>query len=264
MADSQFFSLTKTLLSSDSAGFRQATQSTFLQRAAEGKVPKDTLGQWLANDRLYILGYIRGIGKTLSFLSLPETVPPPSQGSRETATTRLLDWLIDAAANIRREEKFFVNTARKFGISVNLPADEDGDVPDSAKLEGLRRFEALFGGLGPSASATLPWLECAVVFYGTEKCYLEAWTWARNRQRELGELEGGDADGGALRTEFIPNWTGTEFAAFVDQLGKIVDDAVVECTRGAGDEVRNELVERSLAKWRELLAAEKAFWPAME
>ncbi|KHN99350.1 heme oxygenase-like, multi-helical [Metarhizium album ARSEF 1941] len=265
MADSNF-SLTKTLVASDTAAFQQATQSTFLRRAAEGKVSKEILGQWLANDRLYIRGYIQGIGKTLSFLPLPETVPASPQ-DRETATTRLLDWLIDAMVNIRREEKFFVDTARRFGINVNLPVDKDGHVCDSVKLQGLRRFEALFGGLGPGPGSALPWLECAVVFYGTERCYLEAWTWAKD-QLELGEVGGGDADGGALRAEFIPNWTGSEFVAFVDRLGKILDDAVVESTGDAGDEGagrrREELVERSLVKWRELLAAEKTFWPAMD
>ncbi|TWU79065.1 hypothetical protein ED733_008615 [Metarhizium rileyi] len=59
MAD---FSLARTLLFSDAARFRQATQSTFLKRAAQGKVPKDILGQWLANDPSlnvnYILDYI--------------------------------------------------------------------------------------------------------------------------------------------------------------------------------------------------------------
>lgn len=263
MAD---FSLTKTLLSSDADGFRKATQSIFLLRAAQGRVPKEYLGQWLANDRLYILGYIQGIGKMLSFLSLPETVPPAPQ-DRETATTRLLDWLIDAMVNIRREEKFFVDTAHKFGIPINLPSDANGHVPDSEKLDGLRRFEALFAGLGPSTSTNLPWLECAVVFYGTEKCYLEAWTWARN-QLEQGEGDSagdnGDADGGALRTEFIPNWTGTEFVAFVDQLGKIIDDAIAEYVAENGGDVKQEITERSLVKWRELLAAEQAFWPAME
>jgi hypothetical protein len=263
MAD---FSLTKTLVDSDIRGFQQATQSIFLKRASQGRVSKQVLGQWLANDRLYILGYIQGIGKMLSFLPLPETVPPPSE-DRETATTRLLDWLIDALANIRREEKFFVETAYRFGINVNLPVDRDGRVPDSAKLEGLCRFESIFGGLSPSASSVLPWLECAIVFYGTEKCYLEAWTWARG-QLELDEGrsagDAGDADGGALRAEFIPNWTSREFVAFVDQLGEIVDGAVAEYIRHKGEDAKKDIVERSLAKWQELLAAEKAFWPAMD
>lgn len=263
------FSLTQTLIDSDTDGFKRATQSTFLQRAAQGKVDKTVLGQWLANDRLYILGYIQGIGRMLSFLSLPETVPAPP-ASRDTANTRLLDWLIDAMVNIRREEKFFVDAAHSFGIDLNLEASADGRVHDSAKLEGLRRFEALFGGLGPgkssgssSGTAALPWLECAVVFYGTEKCYLEAWSWARDQLQD-GVDGAGDADGGALRNQFIPNWTGKEFRAFVDDLGKIVDDAVREHLEGAGEGAKGDVVERSLVKWRELLAAEQAFWPAME
>ena len=248
------FSLTKTLLASDTAGFRRATQSPFLQRAAQGKVSKDVLGQWLANDRLYILGYIRGIGRLLSFLSLPETIQPPP--ARDTATTRLLDWLIDAMVNIRREEKFFVDTAYRFGIDVNLPS-EDGRVLDSAKLPGLRKFEALFGGLEPG-KGDLPWLESAVVFYGTEKTYLEAWSWAKSQLSENPT----DADDGALRNEFIPNWTGAEFVQFVDGLGQIIDDAVADHLQTVAD-AKTEIVNRSLVKWRELLAAEEGFWPVM-
>ncbi|KAK2594510.1 hypothetical protein QQS21_007791 [Conoideocrella luteorostrata] len=268
------FSLTEALLASDADGFQRATQSVFLQSAAQGTVDKATLGQWLANDRLYILAYIQGIGKTLSVLPLPQTIPdhPPNDGG--TATTKLLDWLIDAMVNIRREEKFFVDTASRFGISVNLPSDVDGHVADSEKLEGLRRFESIFCGLGlglgPSKStrsSLLPWLECAVVFYATEKCYLEAWTWAAGRSDLEGRSDGGcsgDADGGALRREFIPNWTGAEFAAFVDRLGRIIDDAVKEELRDNGESVKTELVDRALVKWREVLAAEEAFWPVMQ
>ncbi|POR36351.1 Heme oxygenase-like, multi-helical [Tolypocladium paradoxum] len=255
------FHLTRALIDSDADGFRKATQSAFLSNAARGKVPKDVLGQWLANDRLYIHGYIQGIGRMLSFLSLPETVPQVLDDDRETST-RLLAWLIDALVNIRREERFFVDTAAAFDISVNLETQADGTVPASAKLEGLRRFEALFAGLGPGDGTVLPWLECAVVFYGTEKCYLDAWSFAK---KQLDDKDGGgDADGGALRNEFIPNWTSEEFVEFVVELGDIIDEAVQEQIEAHGERVKAEIVERSLVKWRALLAAEQAFWPAMK
>lgn len=245
------FRLTRALVDSDPDGYGKATQSAFLRNAARGKVSKPLLGRWLANDRLYTHGYIKGIGRLLTMLSLPEAVPPAA-----TPTTRLLSWAVDALVNIRREEAFFVDTAAAFGIPVSLETDPDGRVPAHAKLEGLRRFEALFGGLAPGDGRVLPWLEFAVVYYGTEKCYLDAWSYAR------AQLEGGDEDedGGAVRNEFIPNWTSAEFVEFVDELGDIIDDAVDEQVALHGESIRADVMERSLVQWRALLAAEEAFW----
>lgn len=253
------FSLTQTVLASDPLAYKSATQSPFLTHAAEGRVSKHHLGQWLSNDRLYIHGYIRGVGRLLSFLQRPETVEEEADVSE---STKLLHWMIDALVNIRREEEFFVRTAAEYGISLNL----------SYKLEGLRRFEALFDstrpGGGDKDKAVLPWLEAAIVFWATEKCYLDAWSGASAR---LSAPSGADEDedGGALRREFIPNWSSVEFARFVDQLGEIIDSAVRrEMTlRQNEDEeevIKGELLDRALVKWNEVLAAEKAFWPAME
>lgn len=139
------FSLTQTILASDPLAYKSATQSTFLTRASEGRVSKHHLGQWLSNDRLYIHGYIRGVGRLLSFLRLPETVEDKADVSE---STKLLHWMIDALVNIRREEEFFVRTAAEYGISLDL----------SDKLEGLRRFETLFDGTSPGGGdkAILP------------------------------------------------------------------------------------------------------------
>ncbi|OAQ98183.1 hypothetical protein LLEC1_07318 [Akanthomyces lecanii] len=221
-------SFTEALIAADPSGFQRATQSPFLQRAASSTLPKATLGRWLANDRLYIHGY-------------------------------LLAWTVDALVNIQRESGFFIETAERYSIDINLPTGEDGRVPASAKLEGLRRFEALFDGLSAGVEP-LPWLESAVVFYGTEKCYLDAWTWAKSHMNESEDSVDDDEDGGAVRREFIANWTSPDFRAFVKRLGVIVDEAV----RAQGEDMQDMLLRRGLAKWRELLAAEEAFWPDTE
>ncbi|KAL7944294.1 hypothetical protein V8C42DRAFT_326398 [Trichoderma barbatum] len=265
------FSLTQTILISDPLAYKSATQSPFLAQASQGSLSKSLLGQWLANDRLYIHAYIRGVGRLLSFLQLPEVVTPPRDEAAEREqppNSKLLHWMIDALVNIRREEDFFVRTAAKYGIDVNLPAGADGRVTASAKLEGLRRFEGLFDGISPSNDdgVILPWLEAAIVFWATEKCYLDAWSGAAARLSTPSDSEI-DADGGALRREFIPNWSSKEFAQFVDQLGEIIDAAVhreMELRRDTDELVRVELLDRALAKWREVLTAESAFWPAME
>lgn len=249
-------SLTKHLLASDDAGYKRATQSKFLASAARGDLPKDVLGHWLANDRLYIHNYIKGTGNFLSFLQLPVA----SAASSDSYAVKLLDWAVEALVNVRREERFFVETASKYGITVYLPTSPDGaKVAENAKVEGLWKFEQLFDMVGPSDNIILPWLEAAVLFYGTEKCYLDAWSWAKTQQ---GDGDGSsDADGGALRKEFIPNWTSPEFRAFVDRLGDIIDQAVAEEIKAHGDGVRAKLTKRAETTWHQVLAAEEAFWP---
>lgn len=251
-------SLTQHLITSDEAGFKRATQSPFLASAARGDLSKDILGHWLANDRLYIHAYIKGTGNLLGFLQLPLSTSSPDHNA-----VQIRDWAIDALVNVRREENFFVDTATRYGINVNLPSDGAGNISETGKVDGLLRFESLFEQVGPSNNIILPWLEAAVLFYGTEKCYLDAWSWAKSQQESGGDGSK-DADGGALRKEFIPNWSSPEFKAFVDQLGDIIDKAFEEEIKLHGEGVRTKLTERAEAKWQQLLAAEEAFWPVLQ
>ncbi|KAK7413783.1 hypothetical protein QQX98_007350 [Neonectria punicea] len=256
---SHFF-LTRALLASNEDGYRRATQSEFLRLAANGQASKDILGKWLGNDRLYIHSYVRGVGRLISFLQFPDTAP--QQNDDPNSATKLLDWLVGALVNVRREEKFFLETAARYDIQINLQTQDDGRVPQNAKLEGLRRWEALFDSLAPAKDGNIPWLEAAVVYWGTEKCYLDAWSWAKAQltaQKDAKE----DADGGALRNEFIDNWTSQEFVEFVDGLGTIIDEAVAEYVERGGETAKQELLKRAEVQWREILVAEEAFWPNM-
>ncbi|KLU89172.1 hypothetical protein MAPG_08146, partial [Magnaporthiopsis poae ATCC 64411] len=113
------------------------------------------------------------------------------------------------------------------------------------------------------------WLEAAVVLWGTERVYLDAWSWARARQplaRGTGEQE--DADGGAVKKEFIPNWTSPEFAAFVDRLRRTLDRAVSQALAAVDPAERRAvqagIMERTAGTWSALLAAEAAFWPQLD
>ncbi|KAK4205459.1 hypothetical protein QBC40DRAFT_320264, partial [Triangularia verruculosa] len=122
------------------------------------------------------------------------------------------------------------------------------------------------GGEDLPVSEKIPWLEGAVTFWGTEKVYLEAWSWARGQQdeRQSGKE---DEDGGALRREFIPNWSSEEFRDFVERLGALIDQAVqreiemVGEDEGKREEVKKEILGRVEGKWRTLLEGEKGFWP---
>lgn len=262
--------LTSHLLALDPPAFTAATQSPFLAAAGAGRIPKSTLGKWLANDRLYVHAYIRAAGRALATYSLPQTTtttPPAPE-------TQLVDWILTTLTELRREERLFIDVAGRYGLNIDLETETRKEagrmvqrVPASAKNAGLILFERLFGLLciypAPSVDTErpLPWLETAVVFWGTERVYLEAWTWAKGKQIGNGDE---DADGGALRKEFIPNWSNEGFRAFVERLGGIVDEAVEETVNALGEEVRPGLLKRAEKVWRELVAAETAFWPDVE
>lgn len=251
------FSLTQELLGSDKAAYEQATQAPFLLAAAKGQLPKDVLGKWLANDRMYIHNYIRGAGRMLATYELPVTAHHQKQ-----PIFAIVDWLIEALANVRREEHFFIEVARKYNITVDLPVDEHGKIVDKDKLEGLVKFEKLFVDIERRRETPLPWLEDAIVFWATEKAYLDAWSWAKSKQD--GGDAGSDADGGALREEFIPNWSSPGFATFVDKLSSIIDKAASEEVSKNGEKVKLELFERAKEKWMKVLNAEKLFWPQVQ
>jgi hypothetical protein len=260
-------SFTSSLLTSDTTAYTHATTSPFLTSAARGTTSKALLGRWLANDRLYIHAYIAGTGRLLPLLTLPPAAPSDGSAPRDTST-RLLDWIVAALVNVRREEGFFLETAHRYGLDVNLPgaaalhSSSTAAEFAAAKLEGLRRWEALFGSIaaGPEGQP-LPWLEGAVIFWGTEVCYLDAWTGVKNALDPAGDAAK-DADGGALRADFINNWTTDEFRRFVDDLRDIIDDAVEEEVRLHGEDIRAVFYERALEQWKKVLAAEETFWPA--
>jgi hypothetical protein len=79
----------------------------------------------------------------------------------------------------------------------------------------------------------------------------------------VGEGEG-DLDGGALRKEFIPNWTSPEFVGFVEEIGGFVN-ALWEGEKGAGKgKGEVEMRERVEGLWGRVLEAERVFWPGVE
>jgi len=197
-------SFTEQLLSSNPDGWKAATQSPFLRAAASGTLSKKNLGAWLANDRLYIHAYVKAAGRLLSLVNLPEVLP-----DEVTVEMQLVDWICDALAAIRKEERWFTDSARRYGLEVDLATDgnQPSRVRDDAKLPGLVMFEKLFGSVqsagegGPPAAQ--PWLEGAIILWGTERVYLEAWSWAKAQVPDdaSGSAFENDADGGASRKE---------------------------------------------------------------
>lgn len=113
-----------------------------------------------------------------------------------------------------------------------------------------------------AGSPAVSLLEGLVVLWATEECYLRAWRYAArflDERREDGkEGRGEDADGGALRTRFIPNWASKEFEEFVGRVAEVVDE-VAGSVKGAEE---GELMRgRCLEWWRQVLWLEERFWP---
>lgn len=257
------WTLTGHLLSINQDQFTRATQSMFLKSAASGTLPKDVISHWLANDRLYMQGYIRLTGELLRILQLP-TKPT---GSKDAGTTeiQLLDWLVDALVNIRREERFFMDVAERYSLDVDLTEPDGVTIREERKSEGLKRFEKLFGSLtaGGEKDALLPWLEGAVLFWATEKVYFEAWSWAKRQAQGSGSKAfESDEDSGAMRREFIPNWTNDEFIKFVNTLESLLNEGVQQAV-GQDENLGKQILERAEVTWGQLLDAEEAFWPTI-
>jgi hypothetical protein len=97
------------------------------------------------------------------------------------------------------------------------------------------------------------------------QAYLTAWKHASALLAHRLELqgqagaEGGeeDLDGGALRHEFIPNWSSAEFEAFVGDIAGLLDELWAKGERGAGEEEKLKKV------WESVLVVEEGFWPVV-
>lgn len=265
MTEHLYFSLTKHLLSESPSEFAKATQSPFLLAAAQGRLDKDTLRSWLINDRKYIHAYIVGVETMLAQLQ-----NPPDEAELDGSEPALATWLTEAVANVRREERFFLDVAARYGIDLEPRADD-------SRPDCVLAYETMFKFVPLNPVVTEPWwLDAAVLFWATEKCYLEAWTWAKGQLNEQSPEM--DADGGALRTEFIPNWSSPEFADFVDRLAHIIDEAVNKLSENIENTKETSLahirtmneavfvkmsVQNPQKLFLKVLETEEQFWPVI-
>lgn len=104
-------------------------------------------------------------------------------------------------------------------------------------------------------------LEGLAVLWATEVCYLRSWRYAASFLKlRVGESQE-DADGGALRNKFIPNWSSVEFEDFVNRIGDVLDEMAGE-TKGA--EEAEMMRGRCLEWWRQVVWLEERFWPPMD
>lgn len=267
--------LTDLLTQTSQIVFKRATQHPFLKAAGQGQVPKRTLSQWLAQDRLYAQAYVRFIGGLLSKVTLPSRNPDSKKCRLPTTEQRIFDILVDSLVNIQRELQFFQDTAAEYGLDLMaLMEHQNEDNCMGPNVFGAQPITRAYIDLFMSASspgATL--LEGMTVLFATEYCYLHAWKYAASVMATSSSGSSGaspssfsaghemDLDGGALRRKFIPNWSSAEFEQYVATLGEITDEL-------AGHLKGAEELEREKGKcvgwWRQVLWLEERFWPDVE
>ncbi|KAK6509430.1 hypothetical protein TWF481_004175 [Arthrobotrys musiformis] len=225
--------LTTHLLTLTPSAYKSATTHPFLTAAATNSLPRSTILKWLLQDRHYALSYISFIGSLLSKLTIPTTSSRLSSLSWKIATT-----LIFSLDNIKSELELFDKTLiEEFGWSSE---DEVGVEPIT------RAYQDLFAGAGAGKAGLL---EGMVVLWASERCYFDAWGFAKASAESTGE--------GVMTKVFIPNWTSEGFKQFVDTLEELVDGIAKE----EGVEVGGEIWGRSEVVWRQVLWLEERFWP---
>lgn len=113
-----------------------------------------------------------------------------------------------------------------------------------------------------AGSAGVSLIEGLAVLWATEVCYLRAWRYAaaflKTRKADDGKI---DADGGALREKFIPNWSSVEFEEFVNHIGDVLDTLAGQIK---GAEECEVMRARCLEWWRQVVWLEERFWPPMD
>jgi thiaminase len=231
--------------------YMSATQNSFLALAGQGKLQKKSLSLWLSQDRLYAQAYLRFIGGLVSRVHLPIRSEQPTA---DTLEWRIFAMLHGAQGAIMEEMQLFETTAKAYGLGLNT-SDDEAEGKEFGPNEITERYLKLFDSFTPEASLSQPrsLLEGLTVLWATEKAYLEAWTYAK--QQDSGEgCRADDNDGGALRTELIPNWTSVQFREFVKDIGECLD---LLAARSRGDEAKQVV----LNAWREVMALEQGFWP---
>ncbi|KAK7885651.1 hypothetical protein LTR67_010002 [Exophiala xenobiotica] len=247
----QPLSLTKILLNLAPQSYYMATHHPFLRLAGLGMLPKTTLARWLSQDRLYAQSYIGFIGALIARVDLPYVNITDKSASLRW---RIVNLLSSALQNIHRELQFFADTAAKYDLQLDTPSRLDGVFTAEP---ATKQYIDLFRAFSTDPSMSL--LEGLIILWATETCYLSAWSWASSFMTASRSFKPkADADGGALRDAFVPNWTSPEFEKFVKDIAEVTD-LLAE---------REDAIARRLdvykAVWMHVLEVETRFWPDVE
>ncbi|GAM84937.1 hypothetical protein ANO11243_029400 [Dothideomycetidae sp. 11243] len=231
---------TSHLLCTDESAFSAATQHPWLRLVGQGRLPASAQLAWLKQDRLYALSYVSFIGGLLAKVTIPT-------GADRTSTLewRIAATLIDALVGIKRELAMFEDVLRdEFGWGTGSgKAGSETVQPEPPTA----RYQQLFAD---ASSPACPLIVGLTALWATEKCYLEAWRFAKRQQPD------GSED--VFHRTLIPNWTSPDFEAFVEALRCLVDDSAArpDTTRQDREAMEN--------MWRRILEVERDFWPSVD
>lgn len=245
------YSLTQALLASDTKAYETASKPEFASLAYKGEVPKSGLSQWLKHDRVYLHSYLKTIGGVIRDLNLPDTNEQP-----EADTLRFSDWLITLLWSVRREDRTIIDTAQKYSLDINAEVGADGHI--KTKSASTKLFEDLFSSIS-CTNEHLGWFDFAIMFYGIERAYHDAWLWGKTLNDES-KATSSDLDGGALRDVLTVSWTSKEFGEFLVEMERLLDEVVARETTTGGEETREELFECAKRVWDKTIAIQAIYW----
>jgi len=237
--------LTDVLLEHQPYLLELATRAPFLAAAGTGNLSKALLSKWLSQDRLYAQAYIGFIGALIARVDLPYAHVEDKQSSLRWRIVNMLSSLLE---NMNHELKLFENVAKRYGLNLEFPPRPDVYfTADMATKQYIDLFRAFW------TDPTMTLLEGLVVLWASKYCHFNAWRYAASH---LNPRRRDDLDGGALRNEFIPNWTSDEFAKFVDEITVCTNLLAEREEAGRKIEVLKEV-------WMHVLSIERKFWPEM-
>jgi len=234
--------------------YRRSTKHGALRLSGQGRLPRETLSEWLSQDRLYAQAYARFIGGLISRVRLPTEVG--ANGVSGTLEWRILCLLQKCLAGIIQELQFFEETAKNY--SLNLATEGQGESrfrPNATTKVYIELFDSFTATDHSASPRTL--FDGLVVLWTTEQAYVESWAYAK-AQSAQGTSHEGDLDGGALRDKLIPNWTSPEFQAFVKEIQECLDE--YEMTL-AGEDNADVRYMTAAAIMKKVLILEEGFWP---
>jgi len=244
-------SITSHLLRLTPEAYLRATQHSFLKAAGDKSISKERLEGWLTQDQIYaFVGYPKFISLLTS--KIPLRVFPDAPGSSPTLEERLLALFSSSLSNVVREVNFFKQTARENDLNIarhptnGLSAENELTGPVTKAYTDFMVSTAATGTLG----------EGLVLLWATEKCYLEAWTYARSHMTTSSEFSTLPAGTSRALEAFINNWTSSEFHAFVGEIGALLD----EYAATASPREYEELNQKAEEIWRWTLWYEERFW----
>ncbi|KAI0456571.1 heme oxygenase-like protein [Xylaria acuta] len=235
--------------------YQRATQSQFLRSGGQGRLGRDTLSQWLSQDRLYAQAYIRFIGGLISRVKLPAEVD--AKGTSATLQWRILTLLQACLAGIMRELRFFEETAGSYNLDLAAAGPgEQGFGPNATTRGYIELFDS-FTTQPQGSPRTL--FDGLIVLWATEKAYLAAWSYANQHSARATDFDH-DLDGGALRKSFIPNWTSQPFREFVKEIQECAD-AYAESQTGEDNSDARFVTAAAMVK--KVFVLEEGFWPVI-